>query len=42
MSRCDEKGRQRAECRCTESIDIGSYTQSCPHSCLYCYANPRV
>lgn len=33
---------QRAECRCTESIDIGSYTQSCPHSCLYCYANPRV
>ncbi len=33
---------QRAECRCTESIDIGSYTQSCPHSCLYCYANPKV
>lgn len=33
---------QRRQCRCTESIDIGSYTQSCPHSCLYCYANPRV
>ena len=33
---------QRQECRCTESIDIGSYTQSCPHSCLYCYANPKV
>jgi DNA repair photolyase len=33
---------QRAECRCTESIDIGSYMQSCPHSCLYCYANPRI
>ena len=33
---------QRAECGCTESFDIGSYTQSCPHSCLYCYANPRV
>jgi DNA repair photolyase len=33
---------QRAECRCTESIEIGSYTQSCPHSCLYCYANPRI
>ncbi|MGD8536280.1 MAG: DUF1848 family protein [Candidatus Aminicenantes bacterium] len=33
---------QRAECRCTESIDIGSYTQSCPHSCLYCYANPKI
>jgi hypothetical protein len=33
---------QRRECRCTESVDIGSYTQSCPHSCLYCYANPRL
>lgn len=33
---------QRAECNCTESIDIGSYTQSCPHSCVYCYANSRL
>lgn len=33
---------QRKECHCTESVDIGSYTQSCPHSCLYCYANPRL
>lgn len=33
---------QRPECGCTESIDIGSYTQSCPHSCLYCYANPKL
>ncbi len=33
---------QRTECRCTESTDIGSYTQFCPHSCLYCYANPRI
>jgi len=32
---------QRRECRCTESVDIGSYSQACPHSCLYCYANPR-
>jgi len=32
---------QRSECRCTESVEIGSYAQSCPHSCLYCYANPR-
>lgn len=33
---------QRTDCRCTESVDIGSYTQHCPHSCLYCYANPKV
>ncbi len=33
---------QRRECRCTESVDIGSYTQTCPHSCVYCYANPRL
>jgi hypothetical protein len=33
---------QRRECRCTESVDIGSYAQTCPHSCVYCYANPRV
>ncbi|MDH7513342.1 MAG: DUF1848 family protein [Clostridiales bacterium] len=33
---------QRRECRCTESVDIGSYIQSCPHCCLYCYANPRL
>ena len=33
---------QRRECRCTEAVDIGSYTQTCPHSCIYCYANPRL
>lgn len=33
---------QRTECLCTESVDIGSYTQFCPHSCLYCYANPSI
>ncbi|MFH0802746.1 MAG: DUF1848 family protein, partial [bacterium] len=29
---------QRKHCGCTRSLDIGSYRQECPHSCLYCYA----
>ena len=33
---------QRAACLCTESKDIGSYTQTCPHGCVYCYANPKA
>jgi len=33
---------QRAGCLCTESKDIGSYTQACPHGCVYCYANPKT
>jgi hypothetical protein len=41
VSRTKDK-TQRGECRCTESVDIGSYTQFCPHSCLYCYANPKT
>lgn len=32
---------QRAECRCTESVDIGSYGRACRHGCIYCYANPQ-
>jgi hypothetical protein len=28
----------RTECGCIESTDIGSY-DSCPHGCIYCYAN---
>ena len=33
---------QRAGCLCTESKDIGSYIQACPHGCVYCYANPAI
>jgi len=32
---------QREQCNCTGSREIGQYELQCPHSCLYCYANPK-
>jgi len=31
----------RKECGCTDSTDIGVY-DSCPHGCIYCYANSNT
>lgn len=42
LSLAKDTGQRRAAgCRCTQSLDIGSYTRHpCPAGCLYCYANP--
>lgn len=35
--------RSKQGCKCTKSIDIGSYdAHPCFHNCLFCYANPQV
>lgn len=39
--RQDGGQRKASGCRCTQSVDVGSYDlHPCRHSCLYCYANP--
>jgi len=35
--------RAKQGCKCTKSIDIGSYEEHpCFHDCLFCYANPEI
>lgn len=35
--------RSKQGCKCTRSIDIGSYADHpCFHNCIFCYANPRI
>jgi hypothetical protein len=39
--RRDSGQRKSAGCRCTLSVDIGSYSlHPCHHNCLFCYASP--
>lgn len=33
-----EKNKNREDCRCVETTDIGAYN-TCIHQCKYCYAN---
>ncbi len=35
--------RSKQGCRCTRSIDVGSYADHpCRHNCLFCYAHPEM
>ena len=38
VASADRDKNQRPGCGCQPSVDIGAY-HSCPHQCLYCYAN---
>jgi DNA repair photolyase len=42
-SKKDYGQRAKLGCKCTKSIDIGSYDlHPCFHNCLFCYANPDI
>lgn len=38
LSRTYRHGKQRENCKCIQTVDIGSYN-CCSHFCKYCYAN---
>ncbi len=39
----DRAQRISSGCRCTQSVDIGSYQDHpCPHNCLFCYARTEM
>jgi len=42
-TRRDYGQRSKKGCRCSKSIDVGSYKDHpCFHNCLFCYANPDM
>lgn len=42
-SKRDYGQRSKQGCKCTKSIDIGSYDDHpCYHNCLFCYARPHI
>ncbi len=42
-SKRDYGQRAKQGCKCTQSVDIGSYEKHpCFHNCLFCYANPAI
>ncbi|MEA1968178.1 MAG: DUF1848 family protein [Thermodesulfobacteriota bacterium] len=43
VTKRDYGQRSKMGCRCTQSVDIGSYDiHPCFHNCLFCYANPEI
>jgi len=43
VTKKDPGQRSKKGCRCTQSVDIGSYdSHPCFHNCRFCYANPAM